>query len=125
MILKLKFVRNRVTLEITNNTPETVIFDLREMISILDLRSLGYDKIKQGVLQQNVSKYYHFESADIICNFYNKFVNALKKEKKETKENYLWLNKENERKIHDRQRNIGEVHILRYVMLDNTPKRKR
>ena len=81
VMLKLKFVRNRVVLDITNNTLETVIFDLKEMIDILYLRSLGYYKIKQGVLQQKLSKYYHFESKDIICGYYNKFVNALKKGK--------------------------------------------
>ena len=34
------------------------------MLGILDLRSLGYYNIKQGVLQQNLSKCYHFESAE-------------------------------------------------------------
>ena len=88
VMLKLKFIRKKATLNITNNTSGTVLFDPREMIGILDLRSLGYYKIKQGVLQQNLSKYYHFESADIICDHYNKFVNALEKEKEEIKENY-------------------------------------
>ena len=41
-----------------------MIFDPKEMIGILDLRSLGYCKIRQGVLQQNLSKYSHFETAD-------------------------------------------------------------
>ena len=41
-------------------------FDPTEMIGILDLRSLGYYKIKQGVLQQKLSKHYHFESADAV-----------------------------------------------------------
>ena len=44
-----------------------VIFEPKQMIGILDPRSLGYYKIKQGVLQQNVSKYYHFESAEKLC----------------------------------------------------------
>ena len=39
MMLKLKFIRNKATLDITNNTRE---------IGILDLRSLGYYKIKTG-----------------------------------------------------------------------------
>ena len=43
-MLKLKFIRNRVTLDITNNTSEIMIFELKEMIGILDLRSLGYYK---------------------------------------------------------------------------------
>ena len=49
-MIKLKFIRNRVTLKITNNCNETVTFDKTEMIGILDLRSLGYYKIKQDVL---------------------------------------------------------------------------
>ena len=40
-MIKLKFIRNRVTLKVTNNTHETVTFDLTEMIGILDLQSLG------------------------------------------------------------------------------------
>ena len=61
MMLKLKFIRNKATLDITNNTRETVIFDKKTSIGILDLRSFGYYKIKQGVLQQNLNKYYHLK----------------------------------------------------------------
>ena len=50
------------------------------------------------MLQQNLTQCYHFESADIICDYYNKFVNTLKKEKEETKERYPWIDKDNERK---------------------------
>ena len=35
-----------------------MILRLEEMIGIIDLRSLGYYKIKQGILQQNLSRYY-------------------------------------------------------------------
>ena len=63
MMLKLKFIWNKAMLDITNNTRETLIFDKRTMIGILDLRSLGYYQIKQGVLQKNLDKYYHFEEA--------------------------------------------------------------
>ena len=62
---------------------ETVIFDPKEMLGILDLRLMGYYKIKQGILQQNLSKYYRFESADILCKHFNKFINMLMKGKKE------------------------------------------
>ena len=58
MMLKLKFIRNKAMLDITNNTRETVLFHKKTSIGILDLRSLGYYKIKQGVLQQNLNKYY-------------------------------------------------------------------
>ena len=52
------------------------------MIGILDLRSLSYYKLRQGVLQQNLSKCYHFESADRLCEEFNTVVNELKKDKK-------------------------------------------
>ena len=60
MMLKLKFVPHLSTLDVTNSSLETVIFDPKEMISILHLRSVGYYKIKQGILQQNLSKYDRF-----------------------------------------------------------------
>ena len=75
-----------------------MIFVPKEMIGILDLRSMGYYKIRQGVLQQNLSKYYHFEAADALCEQLNKFVNIIKKEMEESKEKYPWLDKNNERK---------------------------
>ena len=57
MMFKLKFTRNLATLDVTNRGLETVIFDPVEMLGMLDLRSIGYYKIKQGILQQNLSKY--------------------------------------------------------------------
>ena len=60
VVLKLKFIRNCASLDVTNNTQETAIFEPKQMLGILDLRSLGYYKITQGVLQQNLSKCYHF-----------------------------------------------------------------
>ena len=80
MMLKLKFIRNKAMLDITNNTRETLIFDKKTMIGILDLRSLGYYKIKQGVLQQNLNKYYHFEEADKVCEEFNKMVERIRQE---------------------------------------------
>ena len=96
IMIKLKFIRNRVTLKVTNNIHKTVTFDPTEMIGILYLTSLGYYKIKQGMLQQNISEHYHFESAESVCNQFNRFVNLLKKEEEGSKENYLWLDKNDE-----------------------------
>ena len=80
---KLRFTWNLVLVDVTNSGLETVKFDLKEMLGILDLRSMGYYKIKQGVLQQNLGKYHRFESADALCEQFNKFINTLKREKKE------------------------------------------
>ena len=85
MMLKLKFIWNKAMLDVTNNMRETLIFDRKTMIGILDLRSLGYYKIKQGVLQQNVNKYYHFEEANRVCKAFNKMVEIVKQEEKESR----------------------------------------
>ena len=83
----------------TNSCLETVIFDSKEMLGILDLRSMGYYKIQQGILQQNLSKYYRFESADTLYEQFNKFINTLEKEKKEEmQEKYPCLEPDDERK---------------------------
>ena len=61
------------------------------MLGTLDLRSLGYYKIKQGVLQQNLSKCYHFESVERLCEECNTIVNERKEEEKEIeKDKYPW-----------------------------------
>ena len=81
---------NVATLDIVNNGPDNIIFKLEEMLGIVNLRSLGYYKIKQGILQHNLSKYYQFERADPLCEHFNKFINTLTKEReqKEPKENF-------------------------------------
>ena len=68
-------------------------FSPEEVLGILDLRSLGYYKIKPGILQHNLSKYYKLEKADVLCKQFNKFINTLKKERQEeeTKQKHLWL----------------------------------
>ena len=64
LLIKLKFTCNKAVLNIMNKGKDTMIFKPEEMIGIMDLRSLGYYKIKQGILQQNLSRYYRFEKAE-------------------------------------------------------------
>ena len=100
MLIKLKFICNAAILDTVYNGTETIIFKPEEMIGIVDLRLLGYYNIKQGILQQNISKYYRFERADTLCEYFNKFVNTLKREReqKELEENYPWLDSSDDRK---------------------------
>ena len=86
-------------------------FEPKQILGILYLRSLGYYKIKQGVLQQNLSKFYHFVSIERLCEEFNTIVNERKKEDKEVeKDKYPWLDKNNERKYMT-DREILENHI--------------
>ena len=85
-----------------------------EMIGVVDLRSLGFYKIKQEVLQEHLGKHYHFELADDICYQHNRFVNLMRKE--ETSEGkYPWLEDTDERKY------MTDREILdKYINLDNS-----
>ena len=117
MLIKLKFTCNAAVLDIVNNSTETIIFRSKEIIGIVDLRLLGYYKIKQGILQQNLGKYYRFERTEKLCEYFNKFVNTLKKEReqKDLNESYLWLDSSNERKY------ITDQEILdKYIDLDSS-----
>ena len=80
MMFKVKFLRNTAMLDITNSSTNTLILNPKEVIGILDLRSLGYYKIKQGVLQQNLSRYINFESAEEVCDQFNNLIHTLKRE---------------------------------------------
>ena len=52
LMLKLKIVTNSATLDVTHSSFKTVIFNLKEMLGILNLRLIGYYKVKHGILQQ-------------------------------------------------------------------------
>ena len=82
LLTKLKFAQNVALLDTVNKGTETMIFRPEEMLGIIDLRLLAYYKIKLGILQQNLSRYYKFERAEKLCDYLNKFVNMLKKEKR-------------------------------------------
>ena len=82
MSIKLKFTCNIAVLDIVNNGTETIIFKPEEMIGIVDLRSLHYYKITQGILQQNLRKYYRFEKTETLYKDFNKFINMFKERKR-------------------------------------------
>ena len=105
-------MHNKAILDIVNKGKDTMIFKPEETIGIIDLRSLGYYKIKQGILQQNLSRYYRFENAEKLCKYFNKFVNSLKKEReqKTPKDNYPSLDPDNDRR-HMTDREILEKYI--------------
>ena len=117
LLIKLKFTRNKAILDIVYKGTETMIFKPEEIIGVIDLRSLGYYKIKQGILQQNLSRYYKFERAEKLCEYFNKFVNTLKKEREQKlpEDKYPWLDPD------DEQRYMTDKEILdKYINLDNS-----
>ena len=108
LLIKLKLTCNKAILDIRNAGKDTMILNPKEMIGIVDIQSLGYYQIKQGILQQNLSKYYKFEEAGKLCEYFNKFVNTLKKDREQVSpvDKYPWLDPEDER------RNMTDREIL-------------
>ena len=107
-------MHNKAVLDIKNAGKDTMILNPKEMIGIVDIRSLGYYKLKQGILQQNLSRYYRFEEASKLCEYFNKFVDTLKKDREQTTsvDKYPWLDPEDER------RNMMDREILeKYIDL--------
>ena len=85
------------------------------MIGVVDLRPLGFCKIKQEVLQEHLGKHYHFELADNICSQYNRFMNFMGKEEEDSEGKFPWLEDTNERKY------MTDREILnKCVNLDNS-----
>ena len=68
------------------------------------------------MLQQNLSQFYKFQSAEKVCDQFNNLINTLKREEKlEAGEKYPWLDKMDERKY------MSNKEILeKYINLDNT-----
>ena len=96
------------------------------MSGIVDLRSLGYYKIKQGILQQNLSKCYRFERVHTHCEYFNKFINTLKKEReqKEPEENHPWLDPSDEKKYMTDQEILDKYIDLEKSCLTEKEKRE-
>ena len=117
LTMKLKFIQNRVIFKVMNSTHEMVTFDPQVMLGVVDLRLLGYYKIKQGVLQQNLSCMYHFEPASKVCDQFNRLINTLKREEEETcnMDEYPCLDDNDERKY------MTNKEILdKYIDLDSS-----
>ena len=113
--IKLKFIRNKAVLKVTNKMHESVTFGKAKMMGIIDLRSLGFYKIKQEVLQEHLGRQYRFELADDICDQYNRFVNLMRKEEGNSEGKFPWLEDTDERKYM-----TGRETLDKYVNLDNS-----
>ena len=114
-MIKLKFIQNKAVLKIKNKTHETTTFGRTDVMGVLDLRLLGFYKIKQEGLQEHLSRHYHFELADDMCDQYNRLVNLMRKEEEKSKGKFPWLDDTDERK------HMNDREILdKYINLDNS-----
>ena len=52
LTIKIHFERNKAFLEMINNSNTVIALNPNRALAILNIRSLGYYKIQQGVVQQ-------------------------------------------------------------------------
>ena len=84
-------------------------------MGVLDLRSLGFYKVKQEVLQEHFGRHYHFKLADDVCDQYNRFVNLMRKAEESSEGKFPWVDDTDGRKY------MTDREILdKYVNLDNS-----
>ena len=106
-----------------DGSSEILILNPKEALGILDPRSLGYYKKKQGVIQQNVGKYYEFELVEKVCAQFNSLINTIKKKQSsETGEKYPWLDNTDKRKYITDREIIEKVYKFRKYMFDRKGK---
>ena len=114
-MIKLKNIWNKAVLKIKNKTCKTITFGRTDMMGVVDLRFLGFYKIKQEVLQEDLSRHSHFQLADDVCDQYNRLVNLTRKEEEKSEGKFPWLDDTVERKY------MTDREILdKYVNLDNS-----
>ena len=86
---------------------------------------MSYYKIQQGVLQQNLNKYYHFEEANKVCKEFNKMVETGKQEEKgKQKERYPWLDDTDERKYMTDREILDKYIYLRDSCLNDSERKQ-
>ena len=104
--IKIKVVRNVGFLDMTNNSSEHLISHKNKSLGVLDLRSIGYYKVKQNNIQHHLELYYEFRSLQALYEEFNKLTNNLRSEEQKSTNPFPWLAEEDER------RNLSEKEIL-------------
>ena len=94
------------------------------MMGIVDLRSLGFYKIKQEVLQEHLGRHYHFKLGDDVCDQYNRFVNLMRKEEESSEGKFPWLDNIDERKYMTDREILDKYVNLHYSCLTKIEKKQ-
>ena len=96
--IKVKFIRNTEFPDITNNSSEPLIFSNDEALAMVDLRSIGYYKLKQSIICSHFKNYYEFKPLQMLCEEFHKLTNTLKRVEQQSTGLNPWLAKVDERR---------------------------
>ena len=89
--MKVKFERRKTFIEVVNDSNAVMLLDPSKVVGILDLRSLVYYKLWQGVPEQRFSRYFNFDSLDKSFVEYNSFRTKFQEETRYSAGLYPWL----------------------------------
>ena len=102
-------IRNTEFLDVTNNSLEQFILSRDEALGIVDLRSIGYYKVKQIIIHHHLQPYYVFKLLQMLCKELSKLTNTLKREEQQSTDPLSWLAEAYKRSLIDRE--IVEKYI--------------
>ena len=87
--MKVKFFRNTGYHDVTNNSLEMLIFSKDKALGAVDMRSIGYFKVKHSTIQHN-THYYEFQPLQVPCEEFNNMTNTIKREEQQSTDPYPW-----------------------------------
>ncbi len=129
--LNLHFQDNKACMNLENNGPETMCYGANRPIGIADLRSLGYFKVTQSQIMNELKDDYNFIEAREACDRYNKLIEvwdelkqAQEKAKKEELDPFPWLEAEDERRFLTDEQIIRKFVKLEESCLSDPEKEK-
>ena len=108
--------RNKIVLEISNNTDSKITGSPKQSVGILDARSVGYFHVGLDHMKKTFLRNYHFKTLNELSLQYNKMINEVNEstrlhrplhpKKNRPQDPYPWLEPE------DPRRNLTDEQIL-------------
>ena len=82
----------------SNYSSEWLTFSRNESFGIMDLRLIGYYKVRESNIQHPLKPYYEFRPLQLLYEEFNKVTNKLRREKQKSIDPYSWLDEDDERR---------------------------
>ena len=72
----LRFIRNIGLLDVANNSSEPLIFNKDNVLGVVDMKSIGYYKLKQSIIQHHLETCCHFKALQVLYKEFNKLTST-------------------------------------------------
>ena len=110
--ITVKVIRNVGLLDVTDIPSDQFIFNKNDSLGELDVRSIGYYKVKQSNIQHHLESYYECRPLQALCEEINKLTNTLRRQEQKATDPFPWLAEV------DKRRNLSDREMSeKYVNL--------